>query len=167
MAAVHDLNARQTKFQNIVQALIASGYVSLDEQAEALGLCRSTAWTIMKNKHKLARLSSKTIDRIITNPRTPQLVLTAVHEYLGSKSSIATEKKDSAMSDDVEVQQRSSAAFSKFVSPRKCGTAMELRWLRPGRHSSYNGKYICETCNRSVVCALVPDPVRVTADQVS
>ena len=37
----------------ISEALIASGYTSLDEQAEALGLRRSTTWTITKNKHKL------------------------------------------------------------------------------------------------------------------
>jgi hypothetical protein len=58
----------------ISEALIACGYTALDEQAKALGLHRSTTWTIMKNKHKLGRLSAKTINRILTNPKTPVAV---------------------------------------------------------------------------------------------
>jgi hypothetical protein len=44
---------------HIGQALVASGYTSLDEQAKALGLNRSTTWTIVKAKHKLGRLSPR------------------------------------------------------------------------------------------------------------
>jgi len=36
------------KLDRISEALISSGYVSLDEQAKALGLGRSTAWMIVK-----------------------------------------------------------------------------------------------------------------------
>lgn len=70
----------------ISEALIASGYTSLDEQAEALGLRRSTTWTITKNKHKLGRLSAKTVNRILTNPQTPAAVRTAVHQYVAHRS---------------------------------------------------------------------------------
>jgi len=66
---------------SISEALIASGYTSLDEQAEALGLHRSTAWTIINKKHKLGRLSAKTIDRILTNPQTPAAVRAVVQQY--------------------------------------------------------------------------------------
>jgi hypothetical protein len=55
-------------------ALIAAGYTSLDEQAKALGLGGSTAWVIVKNKHKIGRLSAKTINRILANPETPATV---------------------------------------------------------------------------------------------
>ena len=48
------------ELQRISEALIASGHTSLDEQAKALGINRSTAWTIIKPKHKLGRLSTKT-----------------------------------------------------------------------------------------------------------
>jgi len=56
-------------------------YTSLDEQAKALGLHRATVWTIRENKHKLGRLSAKTNERIITNPKTPPRVRAAVKEY--------------------------------------------------------------------------------------
>src|SRR6185503_19858814 len=71
---------------SISEALIASGYTSLDEQAEALGLHRSTTWTLVKKKHKLGRLSAKTIVRILTNPQTPASVRTAVHQYAAQRS---------------------------------------------------------------------------------
>jgi hypothetical protein len=79
--ALRDLTARKTKIQDITEALISSGYKSLDGQAKALGLRRSTAWTIIRNRHKLGRLSTKTIERIITNPKTPPLVLAAIQRY--------------------------------------------------------------------------------------
>ena len=63
--ALRDLTARKTKIQDIAEALISSGYTSLDRQA----------------RHKLGRLFTKTIERIITNPETPPLVLTAIQEY--------------------------------------------------------------------------------------
>ena len=66
----------------ISEALIAAGYTSLDEQAKALGLCRSTTWTITTVKHKAGRLSAKTINRILTNPQTPEAVRAAVQQYV-------------------------------------------------------------------------------------
>ena len=48
------------RLQDISEALIACGYTKLDKQAKALGVRRSTAWTIVNVKHKLGRLSSKT-----------------------------------------------------------------------------------------------------------
>jgi hypothetical protein len=69
----------------ISHALISSGYTSLDDQAKALGLGRSTAWTITKNKHKLGRLSAKTINRILANPQTPPAVRAVLHEYVAQR----------------------------------------------------------------------------------
>ena len=77
----NDLDTRKTKIEDITAALISSGYTSLDAQAKALGLHGNTAWTIINNKHKLGRLSEKTIKRIIANPHTPPRVLAAVQEY--------------------------------------------------------------------------------------
>ena len=48
-----DLKARQSsKIREIGNALITAGIVSLDAQAKALGLPRSTAWTILSAEHK-------------------------------------------------------------------------------------------------------------------
>jgi len=59
--------------QHIREALIACGYAKLDQQAKALGIHRATAWTIVNKKHKLDRLSTKTIRRILENSRTSGL----------------------------------------------------------------------------------------------
>jgi hypothetical protein len=72
--------------QHIADALIASGYTSLDEQAKALGINRSTAWTIVKAKHKLGRLSAKTSRRILANPELPARVRAVIQQYLTERS---------------------------------------------------------------------------------
>jgi hypothetical protein len=78
----------------ISEALISSGYRSVDEQAEALGVGRSTAWTIANNKHKLGRLSNKTILRILANPQTPPAVRAALEQYVIERSRGARRKRD-------------------------------------------------------------------------
>jgi hypothetical protein len=60
--------------QHIKEALIACGYTTLDQQSKALGINRSTAWTLIKTKHKLDRLSTKTTKRILANPELPSSV---------------------------------------------------------------------------------------------
>ena len=72
--------------QHIREALIACGYVKLDEQAKALGIHRATAWTIVNKKHKLDRLSGKTIRRILENPELPASVRSVVEEYVTERS---------------------------------------------------------------------------------
>jgi len=71
---------------NIADALIASGYTSLDQQAKALGLSRSTAWTIIHAKHKVDRLSTKVSARMLENPELPPLVRTTLQKYLAERS---------------------------------------------------------------------------------
>jgi plasmid maintenance system antidote protein VapI len=87
--ALRDLGVRKKTIDEIVEALISSGYTSLDEQAKALGLHRATTWTIIKNKHKLGRLSTKTITRIIKNPDTPPDVLAVIQKYASEKVDVS------------------------------------------------------------------------------
>jgi hypothetical protein len=77
---------RTVGIQHIADALIASGYTSLDKQAKALGLNRSTTWTIVKAKHKLGRLSAKTSRRILANPHLPARVRAVIQQYLTERS---------------------------------------------------------------------------------
>ena len=70
----------------IADALIKAGYTSLDEQARALGVSRSTAWTIVKTKHKLGRLNAKTTRCILANPDTPVSVRAIIHSILDRKN---------------------------------------------------------------------------------
>ena len=90
LEAVRHLNtssARRTvPVQHIVDAIVAAGYVSLDEQAKALGIHRSTAWTIIKTKHKLDRLSGKTTNRMLANPELPPSVRAVIQQYLAERS---------------------------------------------------------------------------------
>jgi hypothetical protein len=77
---------RTTQIQRIAGALVAAGYSSLDKQAKALGIHRSTAWTIVKTKHKLGRLNPNTTKRILANPDTPPSVRAVIQQYLAERS---------------------------------------------------------------------------------
>ena len=83
----NDVNApgRKIPIQLLADALIKDGFHSLDEQAKALGLNRSTVWTIMKRKHKLGRLNTKTARRILANRRTPLSVQAIIRRMLSTK----------------------------------------------------------------------------------
>ena len=78
----------KNRLQDIADALIADGYTSLDAQAKALGVHRSTAWTIIKAKHKLGRLHARTTQRILANPETPPAVRAAMLKYLAEGSDV-------------------------------------------------------------------------------
>jgi len=71
--------------RQISDALVACGYTKLDDQAKALGVARSTAWTIVNTKHKLDRLNSKTITRILANSETPVFVRSVIRQYLSER----------------------------------------------------------------------------------
>ena len=75
---------RQNPFDDVAQALVRSGYRSLDAQAQALGLSRSTAWTIIKGKHKRGRLHLTTACRILANPNLPAQVRAVMEAYAAS-----------------------------------------------------------------------------------
>jgi hypothetical protein len=77
------------RIKDISEALIASGFSSLDEQAKALGLQRSTAWTIVKARHKADRLSAKVSGQMLENPNLPPLVRATLQEYLAERPSVS------------------------------------------------------------------------------
>ena len=77
---------RKIPIQLIADALTEAGYFSLDSQAKALGLPRSTAWTIMSAKHKLGRLNAKTARCILANPDTPVSVRVIIQTMLDQKN---------------------------------------------------------------------------------
>ena len=85
--SVPELKARQSrKIREICEALVAEGVDTLDDQARALGLCRSTTWTLIKGKHKASGLSASIIERMLTSPRLPQLARTKIVEYVRERS---------------------------------------------------------------------------------
>lgn len=82
-----DAKGRQTtRIQEIKCALVTSGFLALDEQAKALGMSRSTTWTILRANHKASGLSAGTINRILSAPQLPPLVRITVLRYVEEKT---------------------------------------------------------------------------------
>ena len=78
--------ARQfEKIEEICKTLVACGLVALDDQAQALGLCRSTTWTLLRGIHKSSGLSASTVNKILSAPRLPASVRLKVLEYVAEK----------------------------------------------------------------------------------
>jgi hypothetical protein len=81
------MKARQkAKIKEIGDALRAAGYFTIDRQAEALGLCRSTAWTVLRADHKNSGLSSAVIDQVLAAPELPPEVHEKLLQYISEKS---------------------------------------------------------------------------------
>jgi hypothetical protein len=79
--------ARQNaKIREIGEAIVAAGLRSLDEQAEALGLSRSTTWTLLKGTHKGSGLTARIIAQILSAPDLPLPVRAKILEYLAEKT---------------------------------------------------------------------------------
>jgi hypothetical protein len=77
---------QSAKIRQIKDALIASGYKALDDQARAIGLSRSTAWTIIKGQHKSSGLSTSVVLAILSKPDLPATVREILLEYVNEKA---------------------------------------------------------------------------------
>jgi hypothetical protein len=78
---------RQTvKIKELAETLEAAGFVSLDEKAYALGLSRSTTWTILKAKHKNYGLSAAVLNRVLRKPDLNSRVGAKIMEYVQEKA---------------------------------------------------------------------------------
>jgi hypothetical protein len=78
---------RQTvKIKELAETLEAAGFVSLDEKAYALGLSRSTTWTILKAKHKNYGLSAAVLNRVLRKPDLNSRVSAKIMEYVQEKA---------------------------------------------------------------------------------
>ena len=78
---------QRLKIEEITRTLVKCGFVSLDEQADVLGLSRSTTWTIIRGIHKSSGLSATTINRMLASDRLPLRVRLKVLEYIAEKMS--------------------------------------------------------------------------------
>ena len=57
--SIAEAKARQSiKIKDLKVALTSAGLHTIDEQARALGLCRSTTWSVLKGNHKGASKNS-------------------------------------------------------------------------------------------------------------
>ena len=86
--------------------LAECGFVALDEQADVLGLSRSTAWTILRGKHKTSGLSAMTINRMLATDHLPLRVRLKLLEYIAEKLSGAYGDREQCLK-----------AFASKISP--------------------------------------------------
>jgi predicted DNA-binding transcriptional regulator AlpA len=84
---ITELKARQSaKIGELRDALMAAGLLTLDQQAKALGLSRSTTWTILRANHKASGLSASIINRMLASSQLPPLVRAKVLEYIAERA---------------------------------------------------------------------------------
>jgi hypothetical protein len=77
---------QSAKIRELANAVKSAGFLTLDEQAKALGLPRSTAWTIRKGSHKASGLSASIINRMLAASKLPQLARSKILEYVEEKA---------------------------------------------------------------------------------
>src|SRR6266498_2925536 len=77
---------QSSKIRELAEAVKSAGFLTLDEQAKALGLSRSTAWTIRKASHKASGLSASIINRMLAAPDLPPLARSKILEYVDEKA---------------------------------------------------------------------------------
>jgi hypothetical protein len=82
-----ELKTRQAhKIAEIRKALVDAGMHSLDLQATALGLSRSTTWAMLHRQcHKASGISAVTIKRMLASPNLPPSARRAIEEYVYEK----------------------------------------------------------------------------------
>jgi hypothetical protein len=82
------MKARQcSKIAELRQVLTRAGYPSLDKQAAALGLSRSTTWAVLQANHKSSGLSGSVIKRMLRSPDLPPAARQWIQEYIAAKLS--------------------------------------------------------------------------------
>jgi hypothetical protein len=82
------MKANQTrKIEELRQAISRAAPGSICEQAEMLGLCRSTAWAVLKRPYKNSGLTAAIINRMLASPKLPPQARTILDEYVEEKAS--------------------------------------------------------------------------------
>ena len=97
---------QRRKIEEIGRTLVECGFVALEEQAYALGLCRSTAWTVIRATHKTSGLSAMTINRMLATDHLPLRVRLKLLEYIAEKLSGAYGDREQCL-----------RAFASKISP--------------------------------------------------
>jgi hypothetical protein len=73
------------KIAELRQALLEAGFCSLNSQAHALGLGRSTTWSILRAGHKATGLTGSIIRRILSSAELPPAARGVIEDYVAQK----------------------------------------------------------------------------------
>jgi len=74
-----------SKIRELRQALVEAGYLKVRQQAESLGLGRSTAWETLQGNHKHSGLSAAIIKRMLASKQLPPPARKILLEYVDEK----------------------------------------------------------------------------------
>jgi len=86
LLSVKSMKARQcSKIAELRLVLEQSGYRSLDQQASAFGLSRSTTWAILSASHKGSGISGSVLKRMLRSPTLPPSAKRWIAEYVSEK----------------------------------------------------------------------------------
>lgn len=73
------------KIAELKKALLALGYKTLSEQADLLGLKRSSVWAMFKSSHTRGGMSANTVKRMLAATEAPREVRQIIDEYVREK----------------------------------------------------------------------------------
>jgi hypothetical protein len=73
------------KIAELRLALVQAGIHSIDQQAQALGLRRSTAWAVLRANHKASGLSAKIVKRMLASHQLPPAARETLRDYVEKK----------------------------------------------------------------------------------
>jgi hypothetical protein len=79
-------NRQREKIRQIGEALRQAGFVTLDAQASALGLARSTTWKVLQADHKGSGLRAGVIGCMLAHKELPSAVRSVLREYVIEKA---------------------------------------------------------------------------------
>ena len=83
---ISTMKARQcAKIAELRRVLLEAGLHSLNKQAIALGLSRSTTWAILQANHKCSGLSGSLIKRMLRSRELPPGARQWIEEYVAEK----------------------------------------------------------------------------------
>jgi hypothetical protein len=74
------------RIREIGHTLASMGYTTIDQQSAILGICRSTAWTLVKSCHKASGLSAHLIKQMLAAPALPPAVRQKILEYVHERA---------------------------------------------------------------------------------
>jgi len=117
------------KIKEISEALAGLGCSTVQQQAHALGLCRSTTWTVVNSVHKASGLSAHLINQMLAAPGLPPPVRDKINEYVRERLSgtyghskmqlrrFATRLSGTAVPTTAEIIERLQARPTPRLSP--------------------------------------------------
>jgi hypothetical protein len=85
VSAAEKKSRQASKIRELGVALISEGFVTLEQQATALGLSRSTTWTIIRGTHKASGITAPIVKRMLSCPNLPTLVRSKILEYIDER----------------------------------------------------------------------------------